>query len=156
MNEKQYQEFEQLAHQCKSGECHSINVASKIRSNAIIAAWHELNIRSIESRQLRRALYNLVKFADQEQNTSTILFLGAMAKARTTLEGPIVIQKRGSDKFGTINAESKVHSEAVAIWQERALTAAALRELIEASLSEDKARFSIAIAEARKVLGDNE
>ena len=78
MNEKQNSEFAYVVKQCEDGQYRSINVASKIRSDAIVAAWCELN-------SLRAALRDLVKFADQEQNTSTILFLGAMAQAREIL-----------------------------------------------------------------------
>lgn len=150
MNNEQYEEFQHIVQQCESGKFNSINVGSKLRSAVIVAVWHELNIRSIESRQLRRALYNLVKFADQEQNTSTILFLGALREARAALEGPIIVRK------GIIDGESKLRSDVVVAWEERAQLCGALRELVEASSLGDGARFSIAIAEARKVLGDNE
>ena len=43
MNEKQKWEFAHIVQQCKDGQYRSINVASKIRSDAIVAAWCELN-----------------------------------------------------------------------------------------------------------------
>ena len=43
MNEKEFVKFVQLAQQCNERKYTSINVASKIRSDAIIAAWHELD-----------------------------------------------------------------------------------------------------------------
>ena len=150
MNYKQYEEFAHIVQQCESGEYRSINVGSKVRSTVIVAAWHELNVRSIESRQLRRALWELVRAADPEQNTNTILFLDALGQARAALEGPIIIQK------GIINGESKLRSDVVVAWEERAYLYGALRELTEASSSGDGARFSVAVAEARKVLGDDE
>ena len=85
MDHKQYEEFQHIARQCESGEYRSINVGSKIRSDAIVAVWHELNVRSIESRQLRAALYELVKVADPETNMSMIPLLDALARARRTL-----------------------------------------------------------------------
>ena len=42
MDEKQRTEFNLLVEQCKSGQCRSINVASKVRSDAIIAAALEI------------------------------------------------------------------------------------------------------------------
>jgi hypothetical protein len=42
MNEKQYREFGIIAQQCDSGQYSSINVASQVRSDAILAAWQEL------------------------------------------------------------------------------------------------------------------
>ena len=150
MNHEQYQEFQYIAQQCESGEYRSINVGSKVRSTVIVAAWHELNVRSIESRQLRKALWELVKAADPEQNTEPISFLDALREARMALEGPIIVQK------GIINGESKLRSDVVVAWEERAYLYGALRELTEASSSGDGARFSVAVAEARKVLGDDE
>ena len=85
MNEKQYREFEHIARQCESSKNTSINVGGKIRRDAIVAVWHELNVRIIESRQLRKALYNLVKLADQEQNTSPVGLLDAMKQMRKFL-----------------------------------------------------------------------
>ena len=157
MNYKQYKEFAHIVQQCESGEYRSINVGSKVRRDMIVAAWHELNVRSIESCQLRRALWGLEKAADLETNMSMIpmkytaeitLLFDALQQARSALEGPIIVQK------GIINGESKLRSDAVVAWEERALTAAALRELTEASMSGDGARFSIAVTEARKALGD--
>ena len=43
MNEKQHSEFADIVQQCEDGQYRSINVASKIRSDAIVAAWCELN-----------------------------------------------------------------------------------------------------------------
>ena len=43
MNEKQNWEFAHIVQQCEDGQYRSINVASKIRSDAIVAAWCELN-----------------------------------------------------------------------------------------------------------------
>ena len=42
MNEKQYAEFSSIVKQCDSGRFKSINVASQVRSDAILAAWAEL------------------------------------------------------------------------------------------------------------------
>ena len=43
MNEKQYKEFGNIAQQCDSGQYSGINVASQVRSGAVLAAWEELN-----------------------------------------------------------------------------------------------------------------
>ena len=159
MNYKQYKEFAHIVQQCESGEYRNINVGSKVRRDVIVAAWHELNVRSIESRQLRRALWELEKAADLETNMSMIpmkytaeitLLFDALQQARAALEGPIIVRK------GIINGESKLRSDVVVAWEERAHLYGALRELTDASSSGDGARFSIAVAEARNVLGDNE
>ena len=42
MNEEQYKEFGMIAQQCDSRQYNSINVASNARSDAIVAAFHEL------------------------------------------------------------------------------------------------------------------
>ena len=58
MNTQQMTEFRAIKHQCSSGQFRSINVASKARSDAIVAAWDEIErlrealgeaIRAIES-----------------------------------------------------------------------------------------------------------
>lgn len=42
MNEEQYKEFGMIAQQCDSRQYGSINVASNVRSDAIVAAFHDL------------------------------------------------------------------------------------------------------------------
>ncbi len=42
MDEKQYAEFSSIAKQCGSGQFRTINVASQVRSGAILAAWDDL------------------------------------------------------------------------------------------------------------------
>ena len=42
MNTKQMTEFRAIMQQCSSGQFRSINVASKARSDAIVAAWDEI------------------------------------------------------------------------------------------------------------------
>lgn len=42
MNELQYKEFGLIAQQCDSGQYRTINVASMIRSDAVVAVWREL------------------------------------------------------------------------------------------------------------------
>ena len=128
MNEKQYKEFAYVVKQCEDGQYRSINVASKIRSDAIIAASTELNelraklrlaedglskgstrphsgpmdcptwydtcncnadalVWNIErAEKAEDALRKLVKFSDEKTNTSTILFMGALAYAREVLD----------------------------------------------------------------------
>lgn len=42
MNEEQWEIFKEIAQQCESGHFSSINVASKMRSDAIIAVYEQL------------------------------------------------------------------------------------------------------------------
>ena len=59
MNEKQKWEFAHIVQQCEGGQYRSINVASKIRSDAIVAAWCELSSLRIESPRLRAHIAEL-------------------------------------------------------------------------------------------------
>jgi len=43
MTEEERKTFEDIAEMCREGCYNSINVASKIRSRAIVAAWQELS-----------------------------------------------------------------------------------------------------------------
>ena len=59
MDEKDYIEFGCIAQQCESGTFRSINVASLVRSNAIVAAWYEL-------KELRRRVAELEELLNDE------------------------------------------------------------------------------------------
>lgn len=52
MNTKQWAEFRAIMHQCSSGQFRSINVSSKTRSDAIIAAWDEIEQLKGKNRHL--------------------------------------------------------------------------------------------------------
>ena len=56
MNRKEFAEFEQLAQQCSERKYTSINVASKIRSDAIIAVWHELHRLQSRVEELEKSI----------------------------------------------------------------------------------------------------
>ena len=56
MNEKQCEEFEHIAWQCESGQFRSINVASKIRSDTIVAVWYELSRLQSRVEELEKSI----------------------------------------------------------------------------------------------------
>ena len=58
MNTKQMTEFRAIKDQCSSGQFRSINVASKARSDAIVAAWDEIE-------RLREELTEAVRIIEQ-------------------------------------------------------------------------------------------
>ena len=59
MNEDQLKEFEIIARQCESGGYRSINVGSKLRSDAIVAVWYELKqLRDFYRTQIKQGEKN--------------------------------------------------------------------------------------------------
>ena len=82
MNEKQCKEFDAIVQQCDSGQYQRINVASRVRSNALRAVWKERR----QLRELLREAVILFECDDKCSNPATDAW-GWLQDARTMLEG---------------------------------------------------------------------